>query len=63
LPGVFDNPGAFGDGLRGVNAATMHARLANLDPPGWLSSFGFLRHAAELRIKKEEGRENKRKSK
>jgi hypothetical protein len=41
----------------------MHARLANFEPSGWLSSFGFLRHAAELRIKKEEGREHKRKSK
>jgi len=63
LAGVFDDAGAFGDELRGVNAVTVDAGLANLDPSGWLSSFGFLRHRVELRIKKkEEGRECKRKS-
>ena len=45
LAGVLDDVGAFGDELGGVNAATVHARLANLDPSGWLSSFGFLRHS------------------
>jgi hypothetical protein len=49
LAGVFDDAGAFGDELRGVNAATVHAGLANIDPSDWLSSFGFLRHNRSVR--------------
>ena len=36
LARVFDDAGALGDELRGVNAAAVHARLTNLNPPGWL---------------------------
>ena len=31
LAGVFDNASAFGNELHGVNAATVHTGLANLD--------------------------------
>src|SRR5260370_41944363 len=65
LAGVFDNAGALADELRGVNAATVHAGLANIESSGWLSSFGFLRHnrssnehlKTEGRIRKEESEE------
>jgi hypothetical protein len=65
LAGVFDDAGAFGDELRGVNAATVHAGLANIDPSDWPSRFGFLRHndfskerlTAEGRVRKAEAEE------
>ena len=49
LTGVFDDPGALGDWLRRVHSAAMHAGLADLDPWGWLSSFGFLRHGRSVK--------------
>ena len=49
LTGVFDDPGAFWDWLGRVHSAAMHARLADLDPWGWLSSFCFLRHGRSVR--------------
>ena len=42
--GVFDNASAFGNELRGLNAASVHRGLANLDSYGCLLSFAFLRH-------------------
>jgi len=44
LAGVFDNASAFGNELRGVNAATVHGGLANFDSYGSVSRFAFLRH-------------------
>ena len=42
---VFDNASAFGNKLRGVNAATVHGGLPNFDSYGSVSRFAFLRHA------------------
>jgi len=42
--GVFDDACALANELYRVNASTMHARLANFDLYGWLSSFTFVRH-------------------
>src|SRR6266478_3964771 len=53
--GVFDNTSTFGNDLRSVNTATVHAGLANLDPCGSLSNFALLRHA-QWGIKPEEGK-------
>ncbi len=56
--GVFDNASAFGNELRSVNAPSVHAGLANIEPYGSLSSFVFLRHGGrkeweeQLRISK-----------
>src|SRR5882724_8434999 len=41
---VFDNASAFGNKLRGVNAATVHGGLPNFDSYGSVSRFAFLRH-------------------
>ena len=41
---VFDNASAFGNKLRGVNAATVHCGLADFDSYGAVSRFAFLRH-------------------
>ena len=41
---VFDNASAFGNKLRGVNAAAVHGRLANFDSYDSVSRFAFLRH-------------------
>src|SRR5215472_1273004 len=50
LPGhafacVLDDARAFRNELRGVNAAAMHAGLANFDLHNSLQRFAFLRHA------------------
>jgi len=42
---VFDDAFAFANELRGVNASTMHSRLANLDLHCPLPGFAFLHHA------------------
>src|SRR5262245_21255782 len=42
---VFDNAFAFGNGLRGINAAAVHSGLANLDLNGSPLRFGFHCHA------------------
>jgi hypothetical protein len=44
LAGVFDNASAFGNEMHGINAATVHSGLANLDSYGSVSRFAFLRH-------------------
>src|SRR6266481_4131577 len=44
LSGVFDNASAFGNELRGVNAATVHGGLANFDSYDSISRFALLRH-------------------
>ena len=41
---VFDDACAFGNELRGINSAAVHAGLANLYLYGSLPSFAFLRH-------------------
>jgi hypothetical protein len=41
---VLDDACAFGNELRGVNASTVHAGLANFDLHGPLPSSSFLRH-------------------
>src|SRR4029450_4405080 len=43
LPLVFDDAGAFGNDLRGVNAPTVNTGLANFDLHRSLSTFVFLR--------------------
>ncbi len=56
--GIFDNASASGNKLHGVNAATVHAGLADLELYRSLSSFVFLRHGGgkeweeQLRISK-----------
>ena len=47
---VLDNARAFGNELRGIDASTVHARLANLDLYGRRLSFGFLRHGDSCAI-------------
>jgi hypothetical protein len=59
LAGVFNNASAFGNELSGVNTATVHTRLANLNSYGSFSSFAFLRHVQEELSRKNEKLENK----
>ena len=43
LPRVFDNTGAFGNKLHGVNTVPVHTGLANFDSYGSLAIFTLLR--------------------
>ena len=44
LPRVFDNAGAFGNRLHGVNTVPVDTGLANLDSYGSLATVALLRH-------------------
>ena len=65
FPGVFDNASSLRNELHGINAATVHAGLADLEPCGSLSSFMFLRHGGrkeweeQLRISQRNGERKK----